>query len=273
VTPAVRAAHLSIQAVILAVPLATLFLLAFTSGVSLTLAADLRSEQARRTAAALADPAARAKVSTGTNPALDAALANPRLLVRATDLAAQTRAEAETRRAHLLFPQRRALDAIERAAPADLERAAGDPAAVREIALWAGAPDRSAAGRASSPWGTGAAQAYPVFVVVPLGLVLLAAALRGGFSLLLAGVAVVRADGRPAYRRQCAARAALVWLPVAGLLFAATLLQVHAPQRVYPAAGLWLAAAVLLPVYTVVALRFPARPPHDRLVGTYLVPV
>ena len=135
------------------------------------------------------------------------------------------------------------------------------------------APDKSAAGRSNSPWGADEAGAYAAFAAVLLGMVLLAAILRGGVSLMLTGVAIVRADGRPAYRRQCAARAALVWFPVAGLLFGSALLQVYAPRQAPLAAGLWLAAAALLPVYAAVALRFPARPPHDRLVGTYLVPV
>jgi hypothetical protein len=100
-----------------------------------------------------------------------------------------------------------------------------------------------------------------------------AAALRGGLPMILAGVAIVRMDGRPALRRQCAARAALVWGPVVGLLFSATLIQISAPRQAYLAAGLWLAAAALLPAYAVIALRYPARPPQDRIVGTCLVPV
>jgi hypothetical protein len=44
------------------------------------------------------------------------------------------------------------------------------------------------------------------------------------------------------------------------------------PERVYAAASLWLLAFVLLLVYVVVALRFPDRPPHDRVTRTYLVP-
>jgi hypothetical protein len=269
VTAAVRAAHLGVQAVVLAVPLAVMFALAFTVSVGLAYDAGVRAEQAARAAAVLADPAERAKLPTGSNKALDAALANPRAQVRANDLAARTRADADTRRAALPFPQRRMLEEFEQAAPApDVA-----PAAVREVVLWAGAPDKSAAGRADAPWGRGTAPTYAVFLAIPLGLVVGAAALRGGISLMLAGVAIVRADGRPAFRRQCATRAAVVWLPVVGLLFAATLLQIYAPREVYPAAGLFLVAVALLPVYAVVALRFPARPPQDRLVGTYLVPV
>ena len=74
-------------------------------------------------------------------------------------------------------------------------------------------------------------------------------------------------------RRQCAVRAALVWAPVVGLLLCSAVLQTYAPEMVYPAAALWLVAAALLPLYAVIALRYPARPPQDKLTGTYLVPV
>jgi eukaryotic-like serine/threonine-protein kinase len=73
-------------------------------------------------------------------------------------------------------------------------------------------------------------------------------------------------------RRQCAVRAAIVWLPIALLLMACVWLQVYRFQLAYLAAGVWLVAAALLPLYFVLALRYPARPPQDRIAGTYLVP-
>jgi hypothetical protein len=96
---------------------------------------------------------------------------------------------------------------------------------------------------------------------------------RGGVSMMLAGVAIVRADGRRAFRSRCAVRAALVWAPVVGLLFGALLFQIYAPRHTFLVAVLWLTAALLLPVYAAIALRHPARPPQDRIIGTYLVPV
>jgi hypothetical protein len=162
---------------------------------------------------------------------------------------------------------------VDRASPPDPAKAEGYPREVRDIVLWAGAPDKSAAGRSNAPWGTGATGELIVLAVIPPGLDLLAAVWRGGLSMMLAGIALVQADGRPAFRRQCALRAAIVWLPVGTLLFGSTLLQTYAPGQAYLAAGLWLVAAVLLPVYAVVALRHPSRPPQDRIAGTYLVPV
>jgi eukaryotic-like serine/threonine-protein kinase len=188
------------------------------------------------------------------------------------DLVARTRADVAHRRANLLLPQRLVFEQIEHvqktAPPNDT------PKGVEEVIPWAGAPDRSPEGRADSPWPTsGAAPVLVMLATVPVGLVALAAAWRGGLSMLLAGIAVVRADGRPAYRRQCAFRAAVVWMPVAALLLAAGLIQVYTPGLAYLAAGLWLTAAALLPIYAVLAIRQPARPPQDHIAGTYLVPV
>ena len=99
-----------------------------------------------------------------------------------------------------------------------------------------------------------------------------AAVLRGGVSMILTGIALVRADGRRAARWQCAVRAAVVWLPVTLLLLLSVWLQVYRPERVSLYVSLWFVALALLPLYVVIALRYPSRPPQDRIAGTYLVP-
>ena len=45
------------------------------------------------------------------------------------------------------------------------------------------------------------------------------------------------------------------------------------PELVALRTGLWLTAALLLPVYVMVALKNPSHPPQDRIMGTHLVPV
>ncbi|MBM3981670.1 MAG: hypothetical protein FJ304_15615 [Planctomycetes bacterium] len=275
VTPAARAAHLGLQTVLLAVPLAVLFVLTFTLSVWLALGAEAKANAARRAAAVLADPAERAKFAQTGDRALDreleAAVSNPRAQVRAADAAARATAEAETRAASLLLLQQRiAANTRDTATNAESGEAARR-LMVREFVLWAG--ERTAGGH-DDPFRSSAAavQVLVLFAVVLAGMVLSAALTRGGVSMLLAGVAVVRGDGRPASRRQCAGRAVIVWGPVAGLLLGSALLQVYAPGLPYLAAGLFLLAAGLLPAYAVLALRYPARPPHDRFVGTFLVP-
>jgi hypothetical protein len=98
-------------------------------------------------------------------------------------------------------------------------------------------------------------------------------AFRGGLALSLAGITLVRPDGRKAGRFRCAVRELLVWLPVTALLLASMWVQTAFPEQVALRTGLWLTAGLLLPIYVMVALRNPAHPPQDRIMGTHLVPV
>jgi uncharacterized RDD family membrane protein YckC len=105
---------------------------------------------------------------------------------------------------------------------------------------------------------------------------------RGGLSYRLLGIALVRSDGRPAARWQCAWRALLTWAPVTGLLLLSLWLQArfwwgwHGDYALVwqhtLATALWYAALVLLGGYAALALARPARALHDRLSGVYLVP-
>src|SRR5262249_58092433 len=95
--------------------------------------------------------------------------------------------------------------------------------------------------------------------------------LRGGLSYRIAGIDLVRSDGRPARRVQCAWRALLVWAPVTGLLLLSLWLQIRfwsAWDRGEELLGLhalstalWYAALALPVVYLAVALARPARAP------------
>jgi uncharacterized RDD family membrane protein YckC len=105
---------------------------------------------------------------------------------------------------------------------------------------------------------------------------------RGGLSYRLAGIALLRADGRPASRLQCAWRTLLVWAPLTGLLVLSFWLQERywslwqpesSPRWLYSlASAVWYAALLLLAGYVLLALWRPARALHDRLSGVYLVP-
>lgn len=105
---------------------------------------------------------------------------------------------------------------------------------------------------------------------------------RGGISYRLAGIALVRGDGRPASRLQCAWRAFLVWAPLTGLLVLSFWLEHRywslwqpdsSPRWLFLLAGAaWYAALLLLVEYALLALWRPTRTLHDRLSGVYLVP-
>ncbi|MCE9563879.1 MAG: protein kinase [Planctomycetes bacterium] len=270
VTPAVRAAQLGIQAVVLLIPFATMFILTGAVAPFLTHAAKIRSEQADAAMATIADPEKAKRLA----PGLDKELKHPQLKERLEAYRDRMRTEAEARRPMLFTPQRFGLEQlVEKSDVEAVNRQNGYPVQVREAIQWAGAENGTPRSRLRSPWRSEAEPIIVVLVLIPVGLVIGGAVLRGGLSMLVAGIAVVRADGQRASHQLCGLRA-FVWLPVAALLFAAAWLQVldPEPERVYAAAGLWLVAIALLAVYVVIALRYPDRPPHDRLTGTYLVP-
>jgi hypothetical protein len=85
----------------------------------------------------------------------------------------------------------------------------------------------------------------------------------GGLSLVLAGLVVVRHDGRPAGRFRCFSRALVAWAPILLL----TLVPVD--DRLRPLA---LLLTVLLFAGAIFAWMHPQRGLQDRIVGTGLVP-
>ena len=95
---------------------------------------------------------------------------------------------------------------------------------------------------------------------------------RGGYVFWRGGIALRRRDGRKATRLQCAFRALLVWVPVAGVLALSIATARFFPELPLLSFGLWGAAVFLLLVYAFLAIRSPTRGPHDRIAGTYLVP-
>jgi uncharacterized RDD family membrane protein YckC len=119
-----------------------------------------------------------------------------------------------------------------------------------------------------------------ILLAWPAAWVVWALVTRGGFSLWLLGLSLVRGDGRPALRLQCAWRALLVWLPLTALLLLsawcnATYWANWPDNR--SAALLWLSclaywgAMATLFAYAALAVWMPERSLHDCLAGTYLV--
>ncbi len=273
VTSAIRTAHLGIQASLLSLGLFLMFAVAGLVSVVLVINAEGRVLEAEATLADIRDPAKHEELKRmqGAAPAID----NPRALGRIEALRIRAKAEGDNRRAALSSPQRFLLESFDRAT-ADVSdfpgKRAGHLQSEHDLLVWAAANEKTAAGKGDSPWKYNSSPMWGVLAAVPLIWILAAALLRGGLSMMITGIAVVRTDGRRAFRRQCAFRAAIVWLPIAALLLGSVWVQIYQYQLTYAANGLWIAAMSLLPVYVVVALRYPSRPPQDRLAGTQLVP-
>jgi uncharacterized RDD family membrane protein YckC len=104
---------------------------------------------------------------------------------------------------------------------------------------------------------------------------------RGGLSYVISGINLVRADGRPALRLQCAWRAILGWAPFAALCALSFWCQITAwslgheggaGRLLLLSALAWYGAIALLVLDVAFAFWRPARTVNDWLAGTYLVP-
>jgi hypothetical protein len=183
--------------------------------------------------------------------------------------------EAKDHRSYLTAPEQAALDAI--AAQMEFgEPDLKDPefaflsAVAVEVAAAenpAGAAKPEDGGRLVFP-----VSAAAVLLLVPLGWAGFAFVFRGGLAFLLAGITLVRADGRRAGRLRCAVRELIVWTPFTAVLLLTLWVQYAHPEMVLTRTVLWLFGVAMIPLYAVIALRDPVQPPQDRLAGTFLVP-
>ncbi len=95
---------------------------------------------------------------------------------------------------------------------------------------------------------------------------------RGGLSFALAGLVLVRSDGRRAARWQCAVRAMMIWAPPLILMCLCVVVKAWSPEWVFLHNALWFAALLWLVGYAVIGVLKPGRGPQDRLSGVWVVP-
>jgi hypothetical protein len=109
-------------------------------------------------------------------------------------------------------------------------------------------------------------------IAVPLCLIATALLFRGGLSLRMAGLALVRSGGRDALRVQCAWRILVVWLPVVAVLLPSLWIDLYRIDLLWLCPILQGLALLPLALHAALALRFPRRSLPDWLAGTYVVP-
>ncbi|MBX7103282.1 MAG: protein kinase [Gemmataceae bacterium] len=95
---------------------------------------------------------------------------------------------------------------------------------------------------------------------------------RGGMGLALAGLALVRSDGRRATWWQCGIRAAVIFAPPLLLFCLCVAVKANTPTYLQTHSLLWWAGTFWLAGYAIVGIIKPGRGPQDRLTGLHVVP-
>jgi Protein kinase domain len=112
----------------------------------------------------------------------------------------------------------------------------------------------------------------PIVLAWPLVWVVWATLTRGGWLLGRFGIVPARFDSRPAERWRCGLRAGLAWAPATMFLLTAAVIRDGAAGPAWLAWVNWVAALLVVVAAVLLALSSPARLPHDRVAGIWLVP-
>ena len=285
VTGGMRAAQVSVQALLQGVGVITMvFLSGFFSFSMATGGALNQAHSTEELRDLLADPAAveqirgRAEQLRANDPetaerilAATATAEAPQSLRRIDALAARHRAESMTLRANLTRAERSMFDAYDR------QRGNGRIYTGETYPLYAMSShlqmSRNPQAHDLMPMRRPTAVVFAVMILLwPVVWIAFAFVFRGGLAFAVAGVALIRSDGRKAGRFRCAVRELVIWFPFTAMLLIDLWVQAAFPGMTATRIVLWALAIALLPIYAVIAVRYPTRPPQDRIMGTSLVP-
>jgi uncharacterized RDD family membrane protein YckC len=295
VTRTRRAAHLALLFLFLYVGLFTLFVIDWSTDLAVQMAARFEIPATEKALVALDRGLARDFLfaATVSNPLTrlvgTAQLAEDlELRERLSNHLSQTREEWRARRRARTWYARQFADLLDRNAEAQQAAMAQIQDQKRERP-WVEADFRAKAQEladADLPLRKGEFFFSGVEVLIllswPTVWVVWAFVTRGGLSFWMLGLSLVRSDGRPALRLQCAWRALLVWLPVTGGLLLSAWCNATYWWRWSEATEspglLWIswltywAAVGMVLADAGLCIWLPGRSLHDRLAGTYLVP-
>jgi hypothetical protein len=272
-TPGMRAAQVGLTAVLAGPGLVLMYLAVLGYPFWTASFAAQQANAGRVVVAGLRDPAVRQRWADGPEAIPQAAPDRVGDAIRRTEVfAGLQHEEVAALKQRLSRPERYLVDRLEEVDATPEMAAELPPSAAKGVLRMT----EAAAGRGDiMPTQRRAVLNMIAFVafVVLAAYVAFAFAFRGGLSYVLAGLALVRRDGRPAGRFVCAARESLLWVPVVAALGAAVGVQVLWPYWGFGRAAAAAGCVGLLGAYVLFAVRFPGRGPHDRVVGTYVVPV
>jgi hypothetical protein len=271
VTTKMRATHLGVAALILTLPLFMMNLYALMLGFIATTVTLTELHEVPAVLAGLDDPSALAEWRR--DPVLREPLADENLPVLGGQLQAlqhnlDVRFEGEFH--HLSRPERYIIVHSQMRNRPKLQASQLSASTVEEIVALAAAPDTAAdAEEVRFMFLFVAAAVCGGFVAAFAVCALL---FRGGIAYLLAGIALVRRDGRPVGRFRCALREIVLWMPLVAVLLSAAWVQAEWPGWFL---GRMIASGCVMVVlvgYVALGFRSPEQGPHDRLFGIWRVP-
>lgn len=111
-----------------------------------------------------------------------------------------------------------------------------------------------------------------VVAVFLAGVSVWSALTRGGIGLAMAGLALVRRDGRRATWWQCGLRALAIFAVPLALLSLCVAVKAYQPHWVRVHSGLWWAGFLWFAAYGFIGILRPGRGPQDQVTGLYVVP-
>ncbi|MGL4423884.1 MAG: hypothetical protein ACRCZF_24730, partial [Gemmataceae bacterium] len=273
VTPAMRVAQLGIVGFISGFAFLLLFLLAFTFQLWASLIDTEQLEQSRAIVAMLE--------RTETIPPewdddlfLKERLAPARRLASIESLrrrlpALESRVDKRSR--SLVSPERMLIKFITEREERTDERIIQNRMLVRRLLEAADQHDPSQP-LSLAPQNRIIRSASVVIAIVLAGFIVCSWLFRGGINFLLAGLTLVRRDGREARRWQCAVRELLTWVPFMALLLICIFVQATIPDSFLLRIGTIVLTILVALLAVIGTVRRPERTPVDRLLGLTVVP-
>jgi hypothetical protein len=272
VTSGMRAAHLGLTGTLAGTGLAVLFAAVVAYHFLTAFAAATQLAQVRVVRFVLDDPETVSALAA--DPDLSDYLAPDQYAktIRRVDAfgdALQTETDAQKRR--LTRPERYLIERFERFEPGTDRRLSLPPGVAKWVLSRAQREERQQQ-EISSIRGLVRMWTLVVTGILLAAFVVFALLFRGGLSFVLAGLTLVRRDGRKAGRFRCAFRELLAWVPLIAVLVGCVWIQATWPWWGFGRVVVTVASAAALVAAVAVAVRFPECGPHDRLAGTYVVP-
>jgi hypothetical protein len=272
VTSGMRAAHLGLTGMLTGTGLAALFAAVVAYHFLTAVIVATQAGQVRLVRELLDDPEAVSALAADPDLADYLAPDQVGATVRRVDsLESALRAETEAQKRRLTRPERYLIDRLEQLEEKP-DRSQLPPAGVARAVLSTAQREARQQRLLASLRLSVLSSAVIVAALLLPAFVAFALVFRGGLSFVLAGLTIVRRDGRRAGRLRCGLRELLAWMPLFAVLLTCVWIQAIWPGWGFQRVFVTVVSIGALVASVAVALWYPECGPQDRIAGTYLVP-